>query len=200
MWADSEGYIGDKPVPEPIQKLVVSPGNLCGTGHGRKTLADAFMSLLVGLGRASFASAIVSLPPLFRRALAEDNAARSEPCATSAAFALCDSHGGAVFDPRHGYEPRVCDAWSSPRVGHGAPATAHDVLTIAQAQIVVIRDEVAPAASGGQLVVAKILADRVVKTTVQLLVASERRSLSLGDTLAHRAARLAAIERARSFP
>ena len=37
VWADSEGYIAGKPIAEPLQKLVVSPGNLVGIGHGYKT-------------------------------------------------------------------------------------------------------------------------------------------------------------------
>jgi hypothetical protein len=205
IWSDSEGYIAGRPVPEPIQKLVVSPGNLVGVGHGYKTLLDSFRSLLVGLGYASFASAIRSVPPLLRRALAADRAARSEPCETAATFAVCGSYGGeicgAVFDPRQAFEPQMRASWASPHLGQGAPATAQDVLRIAQLQIGVIIDEVASSATGGQLTVAKIGADRIVKTIVPLLIGDERRSLSLGNSFAHERARLAAIERLRGcFP
>ena len=61
VWAELlEGYIGNRAVPEPIQKLVVTGGNLVGVGHGHKTLVDAFMSVLAGLGRASLESAMTS--------------------------------------------------------------------------------------------------------------------------------------------
>lgn len=155
---------------------------------------------MAGLGHASFASAIRTLPPLLRRAVAQDSAARDEPYTMSTTFALCGSHGGAVFDPRHGYEPQMRASWASPHVDRGAPESAQDVLTIAQAQIRVIIDEIASSATGGRLTVAKIGADRVEKTIVKLLLDCERRRPdALGDSPAHRAARLAAIEARRCF-
>jgi hypothetical protein len=182
VWADSECYIKWRPIPEPTPKLVVSAGNLVGVATGYRTLTETFRDLLVGLGRASFASAIKILPALLRRALAQDSAARLVPYengATIISCAICgmdgDAFRGAVFHAGNRFEPVLRDAWTSPHVSHGVESAA-DVLKIAQSQIQIVRKDIASTATGKSLSVAKIGPDRVVQVSVPLLLAHELRA------------------------
>ena len=77
------------------------------------------------------------------------------------------------------------------------PETASDVLATAQRQLQYVRRE-CPDATGLMLDVARLNRDGVVSSTrVPLLDANERRSFSLGDSLAHAAYRAREIEIAR---
>jgi hypothetical protein len=177
-WADSESYIRGRPIPGTTQKLVISPGAVVGVATGYRTLTEAFMSILVSLGQASFTNAIRSLPALLTRALEQDRAARYEPYengATIITCAICGVDGGAfrggVFRAGNRFEPVLRDAWTSPHVSHGVESAA-DVLKIAQSQIQIIK-EVSPDATGKSLSIAKIGPEKVVMMSVPLLLAHE---------------------------
>ena len=73
---------------------------------------------------------------------------------------LCDGEmRGVVFAEGAGFEPREASAWLSPDVGGALPATAEEVLSVAQRQLRFVRS-LYPGATGRRLTVLRAVLSR----------------------------------------
>lgn len=199
-WADTEGYSHDEPMTEPIMKLAISAGGLVGVSVGYVVLVEAFRGLVAELGRATFMVAAARLPAQLRRARDEWRAqvlGHGIDYIEQTTFAVCgfgaNGFRGFVFAELAGFEASERTSWASPYVDLPV-SSASDVLKFAQEQIRFVQ-VTSPTVTGKSLTVARLLGPgRVECVSVPLLLADEKPS---GDSPAHRAARLAAIEARR---
>jgi hypothetical protein len=156
------------------------PGRLAAVATGHSSLCDRVRRLVAGLGLASLSGAIARLPAHLRQACAEERAhcraigARYEVDLACGLIGPCgDGMRGAVFEEANGFEARSVAAWLSPDVGGALPATAQEVLSVAQRQLRFVRS-LYPGATGRTLTIARVGADRIATRSVPLLIGDER--------------------------
>jgi hypothetical protein len=75
---------------------------------------------------------------------------------------------GVVFAEAANFEPMHASAWLSPDVGGALPATAQEVLAVAQRQLRFVRTRHYPGATG------KTRRTGIAKRSVPLLIGDER--------------------------
>ena len=101
--------------------------------------------------------------------------ARYEVDLTCGLIGLCDGEmRGVVFAEASNFEPREAAAWLSPDVGGTLPATAQEVLAVAQRQLRCVRSLSIPVATGRTLTIARVGADRIATSSVPLLIGDDR--------------------------
>jgi hypothetical protein len=81
---------------------------------------------------------------------------------------------GAVFAEAANFEPREAFAWLSPDIGGAPPATATEVLAVAQRQVRFVRDHHYPGATGRTLTVLRVGRLGIATRSVPLLIGDER--------------------------
>ena len=148
-----------------------------GIGTGSNSILEAYDGAVALSG--TFRDAVSILPAILRRKaeMVAPAAHRDDgsPYRQATECALVGwSNGetrGVIFLEERGFEPIESDAWSSPHVD-ARPSTAAEALTVAQAQMKILRRKI-PGATGLNLTVARIGAGKVVKTTVPLLIGSD---------------------------
>jgi hypothetical protein len=90
---------------------------------------------------------------------------------------LCDGEmRGAVLAEAVNFEPREASAWLSPDVGGPLPATAEDVLAVAQRQVRFVQDHHYPGATGKTLTVLRVGRLGIAKRSVPLLLIGDERA------------------------
>jgi hypothetical protein len=77
---------------------------------------------------------------------------------------------GVVFAEASNFEPREAAAWLSPDVGGALPATAGEVLAVAQRQLRFVRARHYPGATGKALTVLRVGRLGIAKRSVPLLL------------------------------
>jgi hypothetical protein len=157
IWSDGEQYLNGRPMTHQIEKVVTSAGGLAAVATGLASLCGEVRCLVAGLGGASLSDALRRLPAHLRQACAEE---RTHCRAIGAAYeidlvcgliGLCDGEmRGVVFAEAAGFEPREAAAWLSPDVGGTLPATAQEVLAVAQRQLRFVRSLSIPARRAGR--------------------------------------------------
>jgi hypothetical protein len=156
-------------------------GGLAGVSTGHSSLCAEVRLLVVGLGLALLSGAIARLPAQLRQACAEQHAhcraigARYEVELACGLIGPCgDGMHGVVFAEGANFEPRDASAWHSPDVGGLAPATAQEVLSLAQRQLRFVRARHYPGATGRTLTVARVGRTGIATRSVPLLIGDER--------------------------
>jgi hypothetical protein len=147
VWGDGEQYLRGRPMADPINKVAASPGGLAAVSTGHSSLCDRVRLIVAGLGLASLSNALRAPPHELRRACAD---ARAHCRAIGARYEVdlaCGLIGvaagemrGAVFAEASNFEPRDASVWLSPDVGGALPATAQEVLAVAQRQLQFVRN------------------------------------------------------------
>ena len=181
VWGDGEQYLKGRPMTHPIEKVAASPGGLAAVSTGHSSLCAKVRRLVAGLGLASLSGAIARLPAHLRQACAEERAhcraigARYEVDLTCGLIGVCDGEmRGVVFAEAANFEPRDASAWLSPDVGGALPATAQEVLAVAQRQLRFVRSRHYPGATGKTLTVVRVGRTGIAKRSVPLLIGDER--------------------------
>jgi hypothetical protein len=179
LWADSEQYLNGMPMGGAIEKTATSRGGLVGVSTGHSPLTAKVRRAIAGLDRAGFADALRRLPHELRRACAEARAhfgAAYEVDLTVGMVGPAEGEmRGVVLAESAGFEPSEASAWLSPAVGGAPPATATEILAVAQAQLRLIRARHYPGATGKTLTVARVGATGIARRSVPLLIGDERR-------------------------
>jgi hypothetical protein len=80
---------------------------------------------------------------------------------------------GVVFAESSNIEPRDADVWLSPEVGGMAPATAAEVVEVAQRQLRLVRS-LCRGATGKTLTVLRVGVTGIAKRSVPLLIGEQR--------------------------
>jgi len=203
-WADSEVYRDDSPVGSAV-KLACSQAGIVGAATGYLDLAKEFVQRVERLGAMSISGAIATLPARLRAARdAKIKRMRELDCAYEphTVYGLVGWTGaemlGAVFDEGRDFAPVITEAWLSPHVD-ASPATAAEVLAVAQKQLGYVRQHI-PKATGLMLSIARLGPAGIAQTSVPLLIAGETapvpaptRAVS-GDSPAHMVAAVRAAE------
>ena len=181
LWGDGEQYLNGRPMKQEINKVVTSAGGLAAVATGHSSLCAEVRRLVADLGLASLSNAIARLPHELRQACAKEHAhcreigARYEVDLALGLIGPCNGEmRGVVFAEGAEFEPRDASAWLSPDVGGALPATAQEVLGIAQRQLWLVRSRHYPGATGRALTVARAGADRIAMRSVKLLIGDER--------------------------
>jgi hypothetical protein len=181
LWGDTEQYVNGRPMTDPIEKVVTSAGGLAGVATGHSSLTAKVRRLVAGLGLAPLSDALRGLPAHLRQACAEQRAhCRSIGARYEVAFALgligpcVYGMRGFVFEEAANFEPRETFTWLSPDVGGAPPASAQEVLAVAQHQLRLVRERHYPGATGKALTVARADAVGVAMRKVKLLIGDER--------------------------
>jgi hypothetical protein len=81
---------------------------------------------------------------------------------------------GLVFEEAANFEPRETFTWLSPNVGGALPATAQEVLAVAQRQLQFVRARHYPGATGKTLTIARVGRTGIAVRKVPLLIGNER--------------------------
>jgi hypothetical protein len=164
----------------PIEKVTASPSGIAAVATGHSALCAKVRRLIAGLGLGSLSGAMRTLPHELRKACTEQRAhcraigARFEVELTCGLIGLCDGEmRGVVFEEAADFEPREASAWLSPDVGGALPATAQEVLAVAQRQLQFVRSHY-PGATGKGLTVVRVGADRIATRKVRLLIGDEQ--------------------------
>ena len=175
LWGDGEQYPFGQPTTDPMEKTATSPGGLAAVATGQVVLCEQVRRLVAGLGLAPFSDALRRLPRELREACAEERAhcreigARYEVDLACGLIGLCDGEmRGVVFAEAANFEPMHASAWLSPDVGGALPATAQEVLAVAQRQLRFVRTRHYPGATG------KTRRTGIAKRSVPLLIGDER--------------------------
>jgi hypothetical protein len=181
IWGDGEQYLNGRPMTHQIEKVAASPGGIAAVATGHSSLTDKVRRLVAGLGLAPLSTAVARLPHDLRKACAEERAhcraigARYEVDLTCGLIGSCDgAMRGVVFEEQANFAAREAFAWCSPDVGGPLPATAQEVLAVAQRQLRFLRARHYPGATGKRLTVVRVGADRIARRSVPLLIGDER--------------------------
>jgi hypothetical protein len=180
IWGDGEQYLNGRPMTHQIEKVAASPGGIVGVSTGHSSLCAEARQLVASLGGATIGSARRLLPHALRQACADEHArCRAIGARYEVAFALgpIGSCGygmrGLVFEEAANFEPRGTFTWLSPDVGGALPATAQEVLAVAQRQLQFVRT-LYPGATGKQLTVARVGPLGIATRSVPLMIGDER--------------------------
>jgi hypothetical protein len=179
VWGDTEQYLAGRPTADLLEKVVASPGGLTAVSTGYSSLCAKARQLVTGLGGATKGSALRLLPHELRQACADQHAhCRALGARYEVSFALgligpC-GYGmrGAVFVESANFEPRETFTWLSPDVRGAPPATAQEVLSVAQRQLRLVRN-LYPGATGKTLTVLRVGRLGIAKRSVPLMIGDE---------------------------
>jgi hypothetical protein len=163
-WADSD-VLRDGAVVGKMVKLVVSPIGVVAIGTG---YADMLAKLLE---HVKGGAGVSTLPGWLReRHAAKRQHARSYDYRYEAqsSYAVITAERAVVFREARDFESEERDFWTSPNVNL-RPRSAAEIIETAQLQLNFVRVENRHS-TGGELRIAKVGPDRVVQTSVPLLI------------------------------